>query len=121
MNADLTTHDPATNGPPPAPAGSQTELAKWYAEREEWFAELEAIRAAWGDQPAPDLVEVTADWNWIHDQIRAGTVGTGLQQYAAVYRKQVVGLDTESTRLDLTVARKFPDVHPDRFVTVYVG
>jgi hypothetical protein len=121
MNTDLTTHDPAANGPPLSPAISQTELAQWYAEREEWFAELEAIRATWSDRPYPDQAEITADWNWIRDRINAFEVGTGQKQYAAVYRKQVIGLDTDALRLELALARKHPDIHPDRFVIVYVG
>jgi hypothetical protein len=68
-----------------------------------------------------DQAESTADWNWIHDQTRAGTVGRGLKQYAAVYRNRVVGLDTDALRLELAVAREYPDINPDRFLIEYVG
>ncbi|MEO2088639.1 MAG: hypothetical protein ABGY75_03960, partial [Gemmataceae bacterium] len=83
------------------------------------LAELDKLRAE--RTPYPDPAEVTADWNWIHDQINARAVGNGLGQYAAVYQKQVVGLDTDSTRLELAMAHKYPDVHPDRFVIEYVN
>jgi hypothetical protein len=92
---------------------------RWYDELMARLAELDNLRA----ERSLNLnqADVTADWNWIHEQIRAGAVGSGLGQYAAVFRKEVVGLDTDSTRLELTMAHKYPDVHPDRFVIVYVN
>ncbi len=119
MNADLTTHAPATDGPPPAV--SQTELAEWYAEREEWFTELMSLRAERPQLTERDQAENTADWNWIHDQINAFAVGSGQKQYAAVYRKSVVGLDPDALRLELAMAKMYPEINPDRFVIVYVG
>jgi hypothetical protein len=101
------------NSPPAAPP------VHWYDELMVRLAELDKLRAE--RTPYPDQAEVTADWNWIHDQIRARAVGSGQGQYAAVYRKEVVGLDTDTTRLELAMAHKFPDVHPDRFVIEYVG
>jgi hypothetical protein len=116
----MTTATPVV--PPVAPpAPTPDELARWYAEREEWFQELMRLRAERPPLTDQDQAEITADWNWIHDQTRAGAVGTGLKQYAAVYRKEVVGLDTDAERLELAMAMKYPDINPDRFMIVYVG
>lgn len=117
MSTQMITPGPPEAGPTPTP----DELARWYGEREEWFEELMRLRAERPPLTDEDQAENTVDWNWIHDQIRASAVGTGLKQYAAVYRKEVIGLDTDALRLELAMARKYPDINPDRFLIEYVG
>jgi len=120
MNTDVTTHDPTANGPPVTPTANP-ELARWYSERDTWFAELQAIRAAWSDRQYPDQAEITADWKWVYSQINAGAMRAHLGKYVAVYQQAVAGTDTDALRLELAMARQFPHLHPDRFVIAPVG
>jgi hypothetical protein len=114
MNTDLAAVDSAVaNGPLPPPA------ADCHEELMGWFAELEKLRAE--RLPYPTEEERLADWNWLHDQMTARTLGDYHRVYIAVYRSAVVGTDTDATRLELAMAHKYPDINPDRFIITYVG
>ncbi|MCU0702919.1 MAG: hypothetical protein MUF18_02895 [Fimbriiglobus sp.] len=86
---------------------------------EAWFAELEKLRAE--RRPYPTRAERLADMNWLHDRKVAREMGGYAGRYVAVLRGEVVGTDTDGTRLEVAMAHKYPEINPDRFVIEYVG
>lgn len=114
MNTDLTTHDPTTNGPPPAAAVPKVNIA----ELDAWFAELERLRR---ERPAPTDAERLPDWNWYFEQRNSGGLTEYAGRFVAIYHQRVVGDDIDPTWLELSLARKHADINPDRFVIEFVG
>jgi hypothetical protein len=99
----------------PPPKGPGTTLEQL----EGWFAELEKLREE--RQPYPSEEEVLADWNWLHERMNARAMGGYLGRFVGILNKEVVGTDTDATRLELALAHKYPDINPDRFVIFHVG
>ncbi len=99
--------------PPPEEPGTTLE------QLEGWFAELEKLRAE--RLPYPTEEERLADTNWLHQQMNARAMGGYLGRFVGVLNKEVVGTDTDATRLELALAYKYPAVNPDRFVIFHIG
>ncbi len=84
-----------------------------------WFAELEKLRAE--RLPYPTRAERLADWNWYFTQLNAHAMGQHYGRYVAILWGEVIGTDTDATRLELAMAQKYPEIHPDRFVITHVS
>ncbi len=106
-------HRNGTHAPPPNEPGTTME------QLEAWFAELEKLRTE--RMPYPTEEEVLADWNWLHEQGNARALGDYLGRFVGILNKEVVGTDTDETRLELALAHQYPDINPDRFVIFYIG
>jgi hypothetical protein len=102
-----------------APKPPPDEPGTTFEQLEAWFAELEKLRAE--RLPLPTEEERLADWNWYFAQLNAGAMGGYYGRYVAVLRGQVVGTDSDATRLELAMAHKYPDTHPDRFFITHVS
>ena len=99
--------------PPPQEPGTTWE------QLEGWFAELEKLRAE--RMPYPTEAERLADTNWLHERLVAREMGGYYGRFVGVLNKEIVGADTDATRLELALAHEYPTINPDRFVIFHIG
>ena len=105
-------HDPPHS---PTPSGRVVDLAQ----EEAWFAELKRLRE---ERPYPPTFDADrlADMNWFFEEWNAGRLDGYMRRYVAIRNKTVVGEDMDPTRLEVSLARRHPDVNPDCFFITYV-
>lgn len=113
--AKLKAYREQKENPKPAPKEPGTTLEQLEA----WFAELEKLRAE--RLPYPTAAERLADMNWLHERKVAREMVGYYGRFVAILRGQVVGSDTDGTRLEVAMAHKYPDVNPDRFLIEFIG
>ncbi len=86
---------------------------------EAWLAELKRLREERPYPPEFDS-ERLADTNWFFEQCNAHALVRYVGRFIAIRRQQIVGDDIDPTWLELSLARKHPELNPDQFLIEFV-